>query len=121
MSGMVFRHARATLAVTAVLAGSLPGLRQAAASLSDQYVCSSGDMTFTVVVNPHEPGPATLYGPLEQTKADRHQHMLLVERKAASGFHYESGGFRFSGRFAHASLHIGLREIPCDMEAEPGA
>lgn len=118
---MVFRHARATLAVTAVLAGSLPGLRQASASLADQYVCTSGDMTFTVVVNPHEPGPATLYGPLEQAKADEHQHMLLEERKAASGFHYESGGFRFSGRFAHAFLYIEQREIPCDMEAEPGA
>ncbi|MGX1498264.1 hypothetical protein ACSSV1_003315 [Labrenzia sp. MBR-25] len=121
MSGMAFRRARAILAVAAVLAGSLPGLRQASASLADQYVCTSGDMTFTVVVNPHEPGSATLCGPLEQAKADEHQHMLLEERNAASGFHYESGGFRFSGHFAHASLHIGSREIPCDMEAEPGA
>jgi hypothetical protein len=109
------------VAVAAILVGSLPGLRQASASLADQYVCTSGDVTFTIVVNPREPGPATLYGPLEQAKAGEHQPVLLEERKAASGFHYEGGRFRFSGHFANASLHIGPREIPCDMEAEPGA
>lgn len=116
-----FRRLRAALRLAAALAALLPGLKQASASLAEQYVCTRGTASYTVVVNPQEPGPATLYGPLDGTRPGNLQHRLLEETKAAAGFRYESGSFLFSGRFPHASLHIDGQEIPCRMEPEPGA
>lgn len=110
-----------TLPVMGALALSLVPLHDAKASLTDQYVCKVGDASFTVVVNELEPGPATLYGPLDSARPNERLHMRLEEKQTAEGFRYEAGIYRFSGRFAHAALFIGTEEAACEMEAEPGA
>ncbi len=109
------------LPLAGIIALSPLSLLDAKASLADQYLCSAGDLVYNVMVNPLEPGSATLSGPISDNAPAAARQSPLFQVQAPNGIRYEGGNARFFGAPGAMFLQIGTALLDWRLEAEPGS